>query len=105
MISSELSEIEDFGAFDAGVVDLLKEHAPVKKTSIRANDGPFMTKALQKENMHRAKLCNKYHNNRTDANLKAFKKQRSKCVKLLRKAKLDHFQNINIGNLTDNPKF
>ena len=68
---------------------VLNEHAPVKKKSIRANDGPFMTKALQKEHMHRTRLRNKYHNTRTDAHLKAFKNRRNKCVKLLRKAKFD----------------
>ena len=31
--------------------------------------------------------------------------QRNKCVKLLRKAKFDYYQNINLGNLTDNRKF
>ena len=51
MVSSELSEIEDYGAFEAGVMHVLNEHAPVKKKSIRANDGPFMTKALRKEHM------------------------------------------------------
>ena len=104
IVSSELSEIENYGAFEAGVMRLLNEHAPVKKKSIRANDGPFITKALRKEHMHRPRLCNNYHNNRTDANLKAFEKQRNKCVKLLRKVKFDYYHNINLGNLTDNRK-
>ena len=55
--------------------------------------------------MHGTRLRNKYHNNRTDANLKALKKQRNKYVKLLRKAKFDYYQNINLGNLTTNRKF
>ncbi len=60
---------------------VLNEQAPVKKKSIRANDGPFMTKALRKEHMHRTRLRNKCNKNRTEENLKAFKKQRNKCVK------------------------
>ena len=94
MVSSKLSEIEDYGAFQAGVMRLLNEHAPVKKKSIRSNNGPFMTKALRKEYMHRTGLHNKYHNNRIDANLKAFERQRKNCVKLLRKAPFDYYQNI-----------
>ena len=39
------------------------------------NDGPFMTKALRKENMHRTKLRNKYNDDRSEENVKAFKKQ------------------------------
>ena len=64
IVSSELSEIEDYGAIEAGVMRVLKEHAPIKKKSIRANDGPFITKALRKEHMHRTRLRNKYQNNR-----------------------------------------
>ena len=55
MVSFEFSEIEDHGAFEAWVLRVLNEHAPVKKKSIRANDGPSMTKALRKEHMHRTK--------------------------------------------------
>ena len=105
MVLSELSEIEDFGAFETGIMRVLNEHAPVKKKSIRANDGPFMIKALPKEYMHRTRIRNRYHSNRTDANLKAFKKQRNICVYLLLKAEFDYYQNINLGNLTDNRKF
>ena len=77
---------------------------PLRK-NIRANDVPFMTKALRKENMHRTRLHNKYNKDRTEANLKAFKKQRNKCVKLLRRAKFDYYRNIDLGKLTDNHKF
>ena len=105
MLSSELGGNEDYGAFKAVVMAVLNEHAPVKKKYIRANDGPFMTKALRKENMHRTRLRNKYNNDSTEENLKAFKKQRNKCVKLLRRAKFDYYENIDLGKLTDNHKF
>ena len=59
MVSSELSEIEDYGACEAGVIRVLNEHAPVKKKSIHANDGPFMTKTLRKEHLHQTRLRNK----------------------------------------------
>ncbi len=104
-LSQELVESGDYGAFEAVVMGVLNEHAPVKKKSIRANDGPFMTKELRKEHMHRTRLRNKYNKNRTEENLKAFKKQRNKCVKLLRKAKFDYYRNIDLDNLTDNHKF
>ena len=64
-----------------------------------------MTKALRKENMHRTRLRNKYSNDSTEENLKAFKKQRNKFVKLLRRAKFDYDRNIELGKLTDNHKF
>ena len=49
MIAHELSENGDYGAFEAVVMAVLNEHAPVKRKYIRANDGPFMTKALRKK--------------------------------------------------------
>ena len=64
-----------------------------------------MTKALRKETMHRTKLRNRYNDHKTEENLKAYKKQRKKCVKLLRKAKFDYYGNIDLGDLTDNHKF
>ena len=64
-----------------------------------------MTKALHKENMHRIRLRNKYNNDSTEENLKAFKKQRNKCVKLLCWAKFDYYRNIDLCKLTDNRKF
>ena len=66
--SQELSENGDYGAFEAVVMAVLNEHAPVKRKYIRANDGPFMAKALRKENMHRTKLRNRYNDHRTEEN-------------------------------------
>ena len=65
----------------------------------------FVTKALRKENMHRTKLRNRYNDDRTEENVKAYKKQTNKCVKLLRKAKFAYYGNIDLGDLTDNHKF
>ena len=72
---------------------------------LRANDSPFMTKALRKAMMHRKKLRNRYIKRRTEESLKAFKEQRNFCVKLLRKTKSDYYRNLNLGDLTDNHKF
>ena len=105
MISHELSENGDYGAFEAVVMAVLNEHAPIKRKYVRANDGPFMTKALRKENMHRTKLRNRCNNDRTEENLKAYKKQRNICVKLLRKAKFDYYGNIELIDLTNHHKF
>ena len=75
---------------------VLKEHA---------HNGPFITKALRKENMQRTKLRNRYNDHRTEENLKAYKKQRNKCVKLLCKANFDYYGNMDLGDLTDSHKF
>ena len=77
-ILSELHDNEDYGAFDIVVTDTLNRHAPLKTKYLRANDGPYMTKALRKEMMHRKRLRNKHIKSRMEENLKAFKKQRTK---------------------------
>ena len=77
----------------------------LRQKYLRANDSPFMTKALRKAMMHRKKLRNRYIKRRTEENLNAFKKQRNFCVKLLRKTKSDYYRNLNLRDLTDNRKF
>ena len=36
---------------------------------------------------------------------KAYKKQRKICISMVTKAKKEHFQNINLSEITDNKKF
>ena len=55
--------------------------------------------------MNRTHLRNRYNNDKTDDNKKAFKKQRNLCVKLLREAKREYYKNIDLKSLNDNRKF
>ena len=49
-------------------------------------------------------LINEYIKSRTEENLKAFKKQKNFCVKLLCRTKSDYYRNLDLGDLTDNRK-
>ena len=51
---------------------MLNEHAPIKKKYDRANDGRFMTKALQKAIYTRTNLRNRYNKSRSQENWNAF---------------------------------
>ena len=95
----------DYGAFDKIVDNVLNDHVPLKKKTVRANDSPFMTKSLRKAIMTKSRLRNRYNKLRNDENWKAFKKQRNKCVKLLREAKPSYYGNLNLKLLTDNRAF
>ena len=95
----------DYSAFESVVENVLNKHAPLKKKYVRANDGPFMTKALRKAIMLRTQLRNKYNKERTQSNLNTFRKQRNKCVKLLRKAKFEYYKNLDLKDISDNRKF
>ena len=105
LIRQSQQALISYDIFDAIVLSVLNKHAPVKQKSVRANEGPFMTKALRKAIMNRTHLRNRYNKDRTDENKTAFKKQRHLCVKLLREAKREYYKNIDLKSLNDNRKF
>ena len=86
-------------------IDILNKHAPMKQKYLRANQGRFMTKDLHKAIMKRSRLRNKFLRDRTDISREEYKKQRNLCVSLLKKAKKDHFANLDTKSVTDNKKF
>ena len=55
--------------------------------------------------MTRFKLRNKYNKNRTPKSWIIFKKQRNKCVKILRNVKKEYLSNLNVKDVTDSRKF
>ena len=55
--------------------------------------------------MKRSRLRNKFLRDRTDISKEEYKKQINLCVSLLKKAKKDHFANLDIKSVTDNKKF
>ena len=91
--------------FNTTVEKVLNKHAPLKKKSVRANDGPFMTKALRKAIVGKTGLRNVYNKWTTLENWNAFKKQRNRCVKTLRKVKVDYCGNLQLKDISDNINF
>ena len=91
--------------FENIILDTLDRHAPLKKRYIRANNAPFMTKALCKAIMVRSRLRNKSLKLKTIESRKVYKKQRNYCVALLRETKKNFYENLNVKIITDNKKF
>ena len=52
--------VKDYNIFENIFLELLNEHAPVKKKLLRANHAPYMTKKLRKAIMKRSELKSKY---------------------------------------------
>ena len=75
------------------------------KKYVRANDAPFMTKALRKAVMLRTRLRNKYSQNRIVENWNNFRRQRNLCVKLFRTEKKRYYNDLAVTLITDNKKF
>ena len=86
-------------------MDTLNFFAPIKKKYARGNQMPFMTKDLSKEIMTRSRLRNKYLKDKTEENRLLYTQQRNKCVSLLRKTKINYYENLNVKDITDNKKF
>ena len=84
------------------VKKVLDIHTPIMQKTIRTNNVPFMTKAQRKAIMQRSTLRNKYNKEKSEENLKAFKRKRNECVKVLSKAKLQYYKNVDLTDLSDN---
>ena len=85
--------------------DNLNKHAPIKKKHIRENHANFVTKDLRKALMLRSRLQNIFLKERSLQSKKAYRKQCNNFVKMVKKAKRVHFQNIILSEITDNKKF
>ena len=83
----------------------MEKHVPLKQKYLRANQGPFMTKELQKAIMLRSKLRNSLNKLKTEEAYKEYKKQRNICTYILRKAKRDYYSSLDPSKITDNKKF
>ena len=83
-------------------MEILNKHAPLKMKYVRANDQPFVTKELRKEQMKRSRLRNLYLKNRTETNALAYRRQRNKCVSLLKGAKKVYFEKLQPSKICDN---
>ena len=87
-------------------IKVLNKHAPIKKKSVRGNNGKFMTKELRLAIMNRSKLRNEYLKDLKNIDNKiAYNKQRNLCLKLLKKAKRNYFNNLDTKDIADNKKF
>ena len=86
-------------------IEILNKHAHMKQKYLRANQGRLMTNDLHKAIMKRSRLRNKTLRDRTDISRGEYKKQRNLCASILKKAKKDHFANLDIKSVTDNKKF
>ena len=76
-----------------------------KKRITRANEVPYMTKALRKAIANRSRLENGFYRDKTDVTKKAYKKQKNYCSRLYKKERKRYYTNLDVRNVTDNKKF
>lgn len=104
-LRNQFSKISDYLHFEVTFLKVLEQHAPMKMKVLRANNKPYMTKALQKAIMKRSTLKNKFVKCKSDKNLKAFKKQKNFTNRLAKRERVKYFANLDLNKYTDNMKF
>ena len=95
----------NYRAFETAFKKVLNKHAPLKKQYARANDAPFVTKALRKAVMLRSRLRNKYNQKKVAESWNNFRRQHNPCLKLFRQEKKRYYENLDVTLITDNKKF
>ena len=91
----------EYDTFSKIFMKIFNFHAPIKKKFLRANQGAFMTKELHKAIMKRSRFHNIFLREKTEISHNTYKRQRNLCVNLLRKAKKQHYSNLDIKKLTE----
>ena len=87
--------------FQDGFLDVLNTHLPLKKKLIRANEVPYMTKAIA----NRSRLENQYYKYKTNESFRVYKQQKNFCSRLYKKERKNYNTNLDINKITDNKKF
>ena len=104
----ENGNLQNFNNLDlllAKCKNILNRTAPLKQKHVRVNNSPFVNKTILKAIMKRTRLKNKFIKYRCERNKRAYNAQRNLCVSLVRKAKKEYFDNLDLRNITDNKKF
>ena len=92
-------------SFQKTLNEVFNKHVPIKKRTLRANQAPFMTKAISKAIMNRSRLKNRYLKSRNIEHKRAYNRQRNYCVSLIRKAKKSFFNEIDTNSIVNSKKF
>ena len=95
----------DFGSLKKCFIELLNKVAPLKTKFLRANHSKFVTKDVSKAIMLRTKLRNQFLKKRTLQARTKYNKQRNICVSLVKKAKQNYYENLDLKDINDNKKF
>ena len=94
---------ENYTEFESRFLEVLNRHAPLKKRLVRANEVPYMTKALRKAIANRSRFESQYYKNMSTESLTENKN--NFCSRLSKKERKKYYRNLNIKNVTDNKKF
>ena len=91
--------------FETAVVKSHNEVSFVKHRTVRANDKPHVTKEMRQAIMLRSQLQSRKFKYGTEEDIKAFNRQKNFCNRLAKRTRKNHYNQLNIKDITDNTKF
>ena len=86
----------DYESFESVFFSVLNKHAPLKKTFVRGNQAPYMTKQLRKAIMRRSELESNSLKNRIIENF---------CSVFYKKERKKLYPDLDLNKITDNELF
>ena len=104
-LGGSLSNCKNCSEYGGRFLEVFDAHAPLKKKVVRANEVPYMTKALRKAFADRSRLENKYYKNRSVESLRAYKKQNNFCSRLYKRERKKYYTNLDPKKITDSKNF
>ena len=84
-LSPTLDNYKHYSHFETTFLNVLNDHAPLKKKIFRANEVPYMTKSLRKAIATRLRLENVYYRKKTTESKIAYSKEKNYCSRLYKK--------------------
>ena len=103
--SLNISSINTYKDFEEVFLKVLEKHAPIKRKTVRANQAPYITKALRKAMMKRSELETKFYKTKTQSSYRAYKKQKNFVSRLYKKERKCFYTNLDLNKICDNKKF
>ena len=100
-----LENTTSFEELEKIFMDLLNKLASLKCKFLRANHSKFMMKELSKAIMLRTRFRRQFLKMKTPEANGKYNKQRNICVSLIRKAKRNYYESLDLNNICDNKKF
>ena len=90
-------DCKSYGNFEKIFLNCLNRHAPLKTRVVRANEVPYMRKAIAT----RSRLENRYYRNKTAKSKTAYKKQKNYVSRLYKKERKKYYTNLDTKHITD----
>ena len=104
-LKCKLVDCNNYTEYEKRFVEVVNTHAPIKKRLVRANEVPYMTKALRKAIANRSRLEHQYYKYKTAESLKMYKQQKNFCSRLYKKERKKYYENLDVKKVTDSKKF